>query len=329
MLRSTNNFIFIVLEKEMEDTFKLGGNELYFDGSYEKGRNRRLYGEVIAVPGKLTALENLYQVGVGRPEPPEYTPGEVLSLHASHGTEITREDYRCTTYKAEYKTTADIEQDVRVRDRVYVHFNSIVPENRIKNNDGRTIYKVAYHNVLCVVRDYFFSINLDLIDSVKREGESYRECVDSFLDNPDQDRFKGYSVYDCKGVGKVGDNHGQFEIHNDHPFVKYINSPSIIPIGGYVLVEPSYDGEVQDIGMGYDKAKVSASGLVIDLVSEPKQQEGIVRYVGTPLKGDEEIVKPGDKILYEKNADWLMKIEGKEYFVIRQRDLLAVIEDEK
>lgn len=258
MLRSTNNFIFIVLEKEMEDTLKLGGKELYFDGSFEKGRNRRLYGEVIAVPGKLTALENLYQVGIGWPQPPEYTSGEVLNLHASRGTEITREDYRCTTYKAEYKTTADIEQDVRVGDRVYVHFNSIVPENRIKNDDGRTIYKVAYHNVLCTVR----------------QG-------------------------------------------------------NIIPIGGYVLVDPSYDGEVQDIGMGYDKAKVSASGLIIDLVSEPKQQEGIVRYVGSPLKGDEEIVKEGDKVIYEKNADWLMKIEGKEYFVIRQRDLLAVIEDEK
>lgn len=257
MITPTNNYIFVVLEKEREDTISLGGKEIYFDGNYDKERNKRLYGEVIGVPQKLVLTEFLYEILPGEPAYKEYVSGETLLQQENHGVSVSRDDYCCSVGSKQYAKITDIVMDVRVGDRIYVHFNSLVPHNHIKNHDGRTIYKVPYSSVICAIRNQ-----------------------------------------------------------------------EIMPIGGYVLVEPSFDEGVEDIGGG-SKGKLSASGLVTEIVTAPKYLEGIVRHVGSPLKCEEEIVKPGDKIIYEKNADWLMKIEGKEYFVIRQRDLLAVIEDEK
>ena len=38
-------------------------------------------------------------------------------------------------------------------------------------------------------------------------------------------------------------------------------------------------------------------------------------------------VKPGDKVLYSKYAGTEVKLEDEEYIVVKQSDILAIIED--
>lgn len=62
--------------------------------------------------------------------------------------------------------------------------------------------------------------------------------------------------------------------------------------------------------------------------TEPQERflRGFVRYVSKPLKGEEFDVTPGELILYEKNADFKVDIDGQSYFMIKQRHIYAVIQ---
>ena len=40
-------------------------------------------------------------------------------------------------------------------------------------------------------------------------------------------------------------------------------------------------------------------------------------------------VKPGDRIIYSKYSGSEIKLEGKEYLIISEKDVLAVISDER
>ena len=75
---------------------------------------------------------------------------------------------------------------------------------------------------------------------------------------------------------------------------------------------------------------VTASGLVL-AGSQEKPQIATVLAVGPGgvVDGKEIVmqVKPGDKILYPKYAGSEFKIDGETLVVLRQSDVLAVVED--
>jgi len=72
------------------------------------------------------------------------------------------------------------------------------------------------------------------------------------------------------------------------------------------------------------------SGIVLASASKEKPQEAEVIAVGSGLVVDgKEIkmeVKVGDKILFSKYAGNEIKHEGQEYIILKQEDILAVIE---
>ncbi|ARC86568.1 10 kDa chaperonin [Clostridium argentinense CDC 2741] len=72
------------------------------------------------------------------------------------------------------------------------------------------------------------------------------------------------------------------------------------------------------------------SGIVLTSASKEKPQEAEVIAVGSGLVVDgKEIkmeVKVGDKILFSKYAGNEIKHEGQEYIILKQEDILAVIE---
>jgi len=92
------------------------------------------------------------------------------------------------------------------------------------------------------------------------------------------------------------------------------------PLGDRVLVEPIEEREVRK------------SGIIIPDTAKEKPQEGKVIAVG-PGKRDEKgnlipmDVKEGDKILFGKYAGTEVKIDGKEYLIMHQEDVLAIIEE--
>ena len=74
----------------------------------------------------------------------------------------------------------------------------------------------------------------------------------------------------------------------------------------------------------------TASGIVLPDSSREKTQQAEVIAVGPGGVVDgKEItmqVKPGDKVIYSKYAGNEVKLEGEEYIIVRQNDILAVVE---
>ena len=77
--------------------------------------------------------------------------------------------------------------------------------------------------------------------------------------------------------------------------------------------------------------ETTASGIVLPGQAKEKPQMAKVVAVGNggviDGKEIEMVVKPGDVVLYAKYAGSEFKIDGKEYVIIRQSDVLATVED--
>ena len=80
-----------------------------------------------------------------------------------------------------------------------------------------------------------------------------------------------------------------------------------------------------------DSEETTKSGIVLPGAAKEKPQMAEVIAIGPGGNVDgKEIamqVKVGDKVIYSKYAGNEVKLDGTEYIVIRQSDILAVVED--
>lgn len=88
---------------------------------------------------------------------------------------------------------------------------------------------------------------------------------------------------------------------------------SIKPLADRVIIEPAA-AETK-----------TASGIIIPDSAKEKPQEGTVIAVGTGKKDEPMTVKKGDKVLYGKYAGTELKLNGKDYLIMRESDILAII----
>ena len=72
------------------------------------------------------------------------------------------------------------------------------------------------------------------------------------------------------------------------------------------------------------------SGIILAAQAQEKPQEAVVIAVGPGGMVDgKEIamqVKEGQKVIYSKYAGTEVKLEGEEFIIVRQNDILAVVE---
>lgn len=85
------------------------------------------------------------------------------------------------------------------------------------------------------------------------------------------------------------------------------------PLADRVLVEPSA-AETK-----------TASGIIIPDTAQEKPQEGTVVAAGNGKKDEPMTVKVGDKVLYGKYGGTEIKHGGKDYLIMRESDIYAVI----
>ena len=79
------------------------------------------------------------------------------------------------------------------------------------------------------------------------------------------------------------------------------------------------------------KEEVTAGGLVLTSASKEKSQTGVVIATGAGLVTDSGslipmTVKVGDQVLFEKYAGSEVKFEGKEYLILAEQDIIAIVE---
>ena len=80
-----------------------------------------------------------------------------------------------------------------------------------------------------------------------------------------------------------------------------------------------------------EEQEVRRGGIIIPDTAKEKPQEGKVIAVGTGKVGDDGKkipldVKAGDKILFGKYSGSEVKIDEKEYLILREEDVLAILE---
>ncbi|MBQ8442501.1 MAG: co-chaperone GroES [Bacteroides sp.] len=68
------------------------------------------------------------------------------------------------------------------------------------------------------------------------------------------------------------------------------------------------------------------SGLIIPDTAQEKPLKGEVVATGNGTKDEEMILKVGDTVLYGKYAGTELEFEGKKYLMMRQSDVLAIVE---
>lgn len=89
---------------------------------------------------------------------------------------------------------------------------------------------------------------------------------------------------------------------------------SIKPLADRVLVRPAAAEEK------------TVSGIIIPDTAKEKPLKGEVVAVGKGTKDEEMVVKQGDKVLYGKYAGTEIEIEGTQYLIMRQSDILGIVE---
>jgi chaperonin GroES len=88
---------------------------------------------------------------------------------------------------------------------------------------------------------------------------------------------------------------------------------NIKPLADRVLVEPAPAEEK------------TASGLFIPDTAKEKPQKGTVVAVGSGKKDEPLTVKVNDTVLYGKYAGTEITIDGKEYLIMREADIFAIL----
>ena len=69
----------------------------------------------------------------------------------------------------------------------------------------------------------------------------------------------------------------------------------------------------------------TASGIIIPDTAKEKPQKGTVAAVGSGTKDEPITVKVGDTVLYGKYSGTELKLDGTDYLIMRESDILAVL----
>jgi len=85
------------------------------------------------------------------------------------------------------------------------------------------------------------------------------------------------------------------------------------PLADRVLVEP-LEAETK-----------TASGIIIPDTAKEKPQKGVVVAVGSGTKENPITVKVDETVLYGKYSGTELKYEGKDYLIMRESDILAIV----
>lgn len=88
---------------------------------------------------------------------------------------------------------------------------------------------------------------------------------------------------------------------------------NIKPLADRVLVKPA-------------AAEQKIGGIIIPDTAKEKPLKGEVLAVGNGTKDEEMVLKAGDTVLYGKYAGTEVELDGEKLLVMRQSDVLAVIE---
>ncbi len=92
-----------------------------------------------------------------------------------------------------------------------------------------------------------------------------------------------------------------------------MSSIKVRPLHDRVIVEPAAPEEK------------TVSGIIIPDTAKEKPQRGTIVAVGSGKKDEPMTVKTGDQVLYGKYSGTEIQIDGKDYLIMRESDIFAIL----
>ena len=92
------------------------------------------------------------------------------------------------------------------------------------------------------------------------------------------------------------------------------NTLKITPLADRVIISPD------------DAEEKTASGIIIPDTAKEKPQKGTIVAIGSGKPEEPLTVKVGDTVLFGKYAGNEVKVEGEEVIVMREEDIMGVVE---
>ncbi|MFC3809627.1 co-chaperone GroES [Lacihabitans lacunae] len=89
-----------------------------------------------------------------------------------------------------------------------------------------------------------------------------------------------------------------------------------------VNVKPLADRVLVEAAPAEEK---TAFGIIIPDTAKEKPQKGTVVAVGPGKKDEPMTLKVGDSVLYGKYSGTELSVEGKEYLIMRESDIYAIV----
>jgi chaperonin GroES len=89
-----------------------------------------------------------------------------------------------------------------------------------------------------------------------------------------------------------------------------------------VNVTPLHDRVIVKAAAAEEK---TAGGIIIPDTAKEKPQRGVVIAAGPGKKDEPVTVKSGDTVLYGKYAGTEIQIDGQDYLIMRESDILAIV----
>jgi chaperonin GroES len=87
----------------------------------------------------------------------------------------------------------------------------------------------------------------------------------------------------------------------------------ITPLADRVLLKPA------------DAEETTSGGIIIPDTAKEKPQKGEIVAVGNGKPDEPMTVKAGDQVLYGKYSGTEITVEGQDYLIMRESDILAIV----
>lgn len=121
------------------------------------------------------------------------------------------------------------------------------------------------------------------------------------------------SIYNYFKIMKVDAKAGRLKNQNTKIDTTMAKKVSVTPLHDRVIVKPAPAEEK------------TAGGIIIPDTAKEKPQRGTVIAAGPGKKDEPVTVKNGDTVLYGKYAGTEIQIEGEDYLIMRESDILAIV----
>jgi chaperonin GroES len=98
-----------------------------------------------------------------------------------------------------------------------------------------------------------------------------------------------------------------------------VNKSGIIPLADRVIISPTMPETTTSFGL-----------IIPDTAEKEKAETGVVVAVGPGRIGDDNMLIPvgvmvGDKVMFNKYGYDIVKVNGKEYYIVSEQNILAIL----